>query len=139
MSGVDFASLLRRSLAAAAIGLACPVSGFGSDQAAPPELLVEIFPDHYVVGRERVASLEALAARVTASNARTVRLTACGLNQQQLLAVVQRLNRAKVTGFEIPDCGGAPAERVTAPLVTGLLAADSAYLATDQYGRSTMP
>lgn len=138
MSASGFASLLRRSLAVAAIGLACPVSGFGSDQAAPPGLLVEIFSDHFVAGGERVATLEALAARVSASNARTVRLAACRQSARQLLAVVQRLNRAQGTGFEILDCADATAEPVTAPLLTGLLAADG-YLATDRHGRSTMP
>lgn len=73
MSALRFASLLRRSLVAAAVGLACPVSGFGSDRAASPELQVEIFSDHYVAGGERVTSLDALEARVRASNARTVR------------------------------------------------------------------
>jgi len=127
------------------MGLAFPVSVLASDAAVPPELLVKIFPDHYVAGGERFTSLEALEAWVKPSGARIVRLDACGQTSRRLLAVVQRLNRANVRQVEIrasagdPGCPDAEAERVTAPLAAGPLAADSAYLATDRYGRSTMP
>ena len=135
------------TLVAAGLALAMPVSGLAFDKAPAEALNVKVFPDRYVAAGKPFVDLAALEAWAKPSRIRVLWLDGCGpASSGQLLAAVERFHRIFVEGVQIrsfaagdPACAEAGEQGRSIRESVTRATAEEAYLATDQYGRSTIP
>ena len=137
-----------RALVAGGFALILPLSGLALDNAPPEALSVKVFADRYVAAGKPFSDLAALETWAKPIRIRVLWLDSCGpASTGQLLAAVERFHSVYVEGIQIrtyaadePACVGA-AEQASGGARDGVTRApgDKAYLAADQYGRSTMP
>ena len=107
---------------------------------------VKVFPDHYAVNEQKFADVVALEASLALSDYRVVHLDNCGpASTRALLTVVERLHYAHTGVIELHKL---PAGEEGCSLAKGVAigaqgrvgsSEDSAYFATDSFGRSIMP
>lgn len=107
---------------------------------------VKVFPDHYAVNEQKYADVVALEASLALSDYRVVHLDNCGpASTRALLTVVERLQYAHTGVIELHKL---PAGEEGCSLAKGVAigaqgqigsSKDSAYFATDSFGRSIMP
>jgi hypothetical protein len=126
----------RTAMGALALALACvmPAWAAAEELAAVSSMRVQVFPDHYAMGGQRLGDPLALEAAVRADAHAAVRLEHCGAaSARPLLAAVERLHGAQVAVVEIHRLpGGVPG---CAPGAD----AGSAHLAKDAAGYSLIP
>ena len=125
--------------------LSLSVAAFDS---APAETVrVIVLPDRYTVGERQFSDVVALEAWMKPAGARVLQLDACGAaSAKQLLTAVERFHAVYVEGIEIRTLSEVESECVIEAAPTGRpsnsigrrLIPDE-HLATDQYGRSTIP
>jgi len=107
---------------------------------------VKVFPDHYAVNEQKFADVVALEAALALSDYRVVHLDTCGpASARALLAAVERLHLGDTGVIEVHkrpaselDCSQAKSVAIGAQGQIGS-SKDSAYFATDSFGRSIMP
>ena len=106
----------------------------------------KVFPDHHAVNEQKYADVVALEASLALSDYRVVHLDNCGpASTRALLTVVERLQYAHTGVIELHKL---PAGEEGCSLAKGVAigaqgqigsSKDSAYFATDSFGRSIMP
>jgi hypothetical protein len=141
-------SCRRRALVAGCFALIVPLSGLAQDNVPPEALSVKVYSDRYVAAGKPFSDLAALEAWAKPIRIRTLWLDSCGpASTGQLLAAVQRFHQVYVEGVQIRTfaaneaaCVGADDQAsVTVRDSVTIASDDEAYIATDQYGRSTIP
>lgn len=130
-------SFFRRTTVAGGVAvIALPLSVIAADPSAVGTQLVKVFPDYYAIGEHRYADLASLEARIRHVNAHVLRLDNCGAaSESRLVAAVERFHSAYAGGLEIRPLSESEAG-CSKPDAS---VRDSAYHATDSFGRSMMP
>lgn len=134
------------SLIAGALFLIVPLLAIAACPTPAAVVHVKVFPDHYAVNDQKFADVVALEASLALSDYRVVHLDNCGpASTSALLTVVERLHLADTGVIELhklpageQDCSLAKGVAIGAQGRVGS-SEDSAYFATDSFGRSIMP
>ena len=134
------------NLIAGGLFLIVPLLAIAASPTPAAVVHVKVFPDHYAVNEQKFADVVALEASLALSDYRVVHLDNCGpASTRALLTVVERLHYAHTGVIELhklpageEGCSQAKSVAIGAQGQIGS-SKDSAYFATDSFGRSIMP
>jgi hypothetical protein len=137
----------RTTVIAAGFALAFPLSGAAADNVPPETLNVRAFSDHYVAAGKPFADLAALEAWARPIVIRSVWLDFCyPPTTRELVSTVERLHSAYSSEMQIrtlhpgeAGCVPEAGHSSQLPAHVGTMRDDTEYLATDAFGRGTLP
>lgn len=138
------ASRFSRTVVAAALALALPLTGLALDRTSGATLIVTVFADRYVAADVQFPDLDALEALVSPMNPSLVRLEACGPDAATaLLAAAERFRDSnlemRVLAVAEPACIAASAGTVRVIQLAGPVPSRAADTPSDRYWQSVMP